>query len=76
MTVSEFSVRRKKKESAIIHSELCVEKHLCPWVWRDFISQVRYIDNNDLIHLHASEFILAGKVQWGILTELLDIYNC
>ena len=64
-----------KSEIAIVHSEVCVEKHRCSWVLKDFISQLRYIDNTDLIHLHTSEFLLDGMVQWEILTELLDVVH-
>ena len=66
----------KSKEIAIIHSEVCVENHSCSWVLPTFISQLRYIDNTDLIHLHASECLLDGNVQWAILTDLLDSQNC
>ena len=66
----------KSKEIAIIHSEVCVENHSCSWVLPPFISQLRYIDNTDLIHLHASECLLDGNVQWAILTDLLESQNC
>ena len=55
---------------------MCVEKHSCSWVLPDFISQLRYIDNTDLIHVHASEFLLDGEVQWEILTDLLENLIC
>ena len=66
----------KSKEIAIIHSEVCVKSHSCSWVLPTFISQLRYIDNTDLIHLHTSEFLLNGNVQWDILTKLIESQNC
>ena len=67
---------QKKKEIAIVHSELCVEKHSCSYVLPYFIEQLRYIDNNDLVHLHASEFLIGGDVDWDILTEIMEDQTC
>ena len=39
---------------------------------KTFISQLRYIDNTDFIHLHAREFITGGEVQWEVLTETME----
>ena len=66
-----FSEKRKK-EIAIIHSDLCVQNHTCTYVLPTFISQLRYVDNTDFIHLHASEFIICGVVQWEIMTETME----
>ena len=66
-----FSEKRKK-EIAIIHSDLCVKNYTCTYVLPTFISQLRYIDNTDFIHLHASDFITDQEVQWEILTESME----
>ena len=36
------------------------------------LSQLRYIDNTDFIHLHASEIITDREVEWEILTETME----
>ena len=65
-----FSEKRKT-EIAIVHSDLCLLNHTCTYILPTFISQLRHIDT-DFIHLHASEFIPGGEVQWEILTEILE----
>ena len=61
-----------KREIAIIHSEVCLDKHSCTYVLPEFISQPRYIDNSGFIHLHSSELIIDRNVKWAILTEMVE----
>ena len=72
MNALESLVKKRKKEIAIIHSDLCVRNCTYTYVLPTFIAQIRYIDNTDFIHLHASEFIICGIVKWEILTETME----
>ena len=61
-----------KKEIAIIHSEVCLEKNTCTYVLPEFIPQPKYIDSSGLIHLHSSELIIDGNGKWAIVTEMVE----
>ena len=62
-----------QKEIAIIHSDVCVEKHTCTYVLPDSVTQPRYKDTTGFIHLHSSELINNREVKWAILAEMVNI---
>ena len=73
MSVSECSVNFFQKEIAIIHCDVCVEKHTCTYVLPDSVTKPRYKDNTGFIHLHSSELINNREVKWAILAEMVNI---
>jgi hypothetical protein len=63
---------QKQKEISILHSELCIKNHPCSCLPSNFRSKSSFTDENKLVHMPASLFILDSEVNWPDLSATMN----